>query len=154
MAEAAETEEKPKKRRLAGILLSLVFALVGAAGGYGLAAMGLLPTGADHAEPIEIIGADDVVFVPLEPITISLSGARHLRFRADVEVPASVEADVRASLPRIVDALNSYLRAVELADLETPTALVRLRAQMLRRIRIVVGDGAVLDLLVSEFVLT
>jgi flagellar FliL protein len=56
-------------------------------------------------------------------------------------------------LPRILDVLNGYLRAVELAELEDPDALVRLRAQMLRRIQIVTGQGMVRDLLVTEFVL-
>jgi flagellar FliL protein len=49
--------------------------------------------------------------------------------------------------------LNGYLRAVETSDLENPAALVRLKAQMLRRIQIVTGEGRVRDLLVSEFVL-
>ena len=50
-------------------------------------------------------------------------------------------------MPRILDVLNSYLRAVELADLEDPSAMVRLRAQMLRRVQIVTGEGRVRDLL-------
>ena len=49
--------------------------------------------------------------------------------------------------------LNGYLRAVEVADLEDRTALVRLRAQMLRRVQIVTGEGRVRDLLVTEFVI-
>ena len=56
-------------------------------------------------------------------------------------------------LPRILDVLNGYLRAVETADLENPSALVKLRAQMLRRVQIVTGEGRVRDLLVTEFVL-
>ena len=55
--------------------------------------------------------------------------------------------------PRILDVLNGYLRAVEVAELEDPSALVRLRAQMLRRIQVVAGEGRVNDLLISEFVL-
>ncbi len=49
--------------------------------------------------------------------------------------------------------LNSYLRAVEVRQLEDPSALLRLRAQMLRRVQIVTGEGRVRDLLISEFVL-
>ena len=56
-------------------------------------------------------------------------------------------------MPRVLDVLNSYLRAVEVSDLEDPSALVRLRAQMLRRVQIVTGEGRVRDLLVTEFVL-
>jgi flagellar FliL protein len=56
-------------------------------------------------------------------------------------------------MPRIQDVLNTYLRAVDVEDLEEPAALLRLRAQMLRRVQVVVGDGPVRDLLVTEFVL-
>ena len=49
--------------------------------------------------------------------------------------------------------LNSYLRAVSINELEDPSSLIRLRAQMLRRIQIVTGEGQVRDLLVTEFVL-
>ena len=56
-------------------------------------------------------------------------------------------------MPRILDVLNGYLRAVEVSQLDDPTALIRLRAQMLRRVQIVTGEGRVRDLLVTEFVL-
>ena len=56
--------------------------------------------------------------------------------------------------PRILDVLNEYLRAVEEIELESPGSLTLLRAQMLRRIAIVVGDGLVRDLLILEFVLS
>jgi len=42
---------------------------------------------------------------------------------------------------------------VETKDLEDPLALVRLRAQMLRRVQMVTGEGRVRDLLITEFVI-
>jgi flagellar FliL protein len=56
-------------------------------------------------------------------------------------------------MPRVLDVLNSYLRAVEVAELEDPAALVTLRAQMLRRIQLVTGPDRVRDVLITEFVL-
>ena len=44
-------------------------------------------------------------------------------------------------MPRVVDVLNTFLRAVEPRDLEQPSALAPLRAQMLRRIQVVTGEG-------------
>jgi len=55
-------------------------------------------------------------------------------------------------LPRVLDVLNSYLRVIDMQELNDPRALVRLRAQLLRRVQIVTGDVLVRDLLVTEFV--
>jgi len=59
---------------------------------------------------------------------------------------------VQALMPRIMDVLNIYLRALDPPELEEPAALLRLRAQMLRRVQIVTGPGLVNDLLIIEFV--
>ena len=99
---------------------------------------------------------EDIAFVEVDPITISLNSSqavRHLRFRAQLEVNADYRRDVMAILPRVTDVMNSYLRALELADLTGPSALARLRAQMLRRVQVVTGKGRVRDLLIMEFVL-
>ena len=45
------------------------------------------------------------------------------------------------------------VRAIDVAEIEDPGALVKMRAQMLRRVQIVSGEGRVRDLLVTEFVL-
>ena len=86
-------------------------------------------------------------------ISLGTSGARHLRFSAQLEVPSAYQAEVEHLKPRVMDVLNGYLRAVDLRDLEDPSALMRLRAQMLRRIQVVTGEGRINDLLIIEFVL-
>lgn len=95
-------------------------------------------------------------FVPIAPMVISLgpeARARHLRFAGALEVPAAHLGEVQRQMPRVLDLLNGYLRAVDARAFDEPTALVRLRAQMLRRVRIVLGEALVRDLLVTEFVL-
>ncbi|MEE4189538.1 MAG: flagellar basal body-associated FliL family protein, partial [Roseobacter sp.] len=100
--------------------------------------------------------SNDWVFVPLEPLMISMprsSQYKHLRFRGELEVPAKHKTDVEHIQPRIIDVLNGYLRALEVSDIEEAASLTRLRSQMLRRIQIVAGPGRVNDLLIMEFVL-
>lgn len=119
-------------------------ALLGGGGGHG-------GGGAEHGA-----GPAGVAFVAMEPIMVSLppgASARHLRFTGQLEVDPAQAAEVATLMPRVVDALNTYLRAVEVRDLENPAALQRLRAQMLRRVQVVTGEGKVRDLLVAEFVL-
>jgi len=72
---------------------------------------------------------------------------------APEEVVSSYKADVEKLLPRITDVMNSYLRALDPGDFEAPAALVAIRAQLLQRIKIIVGQKRVNDLLVLEFVL-
>lgn len=162
MADEKEPEgDIPKKRSKLPMILGLVLALVlGGGGFYGVYSGLLLAPDGDHAEggasETEFKSLPKVAFVPVDPLTINLgrgSTNRHLRFRAELEVAPAATTEVTAMLPRVLDVLNGYLRAVDLSDLEEPTALIKLRAQMLRRVQMVTGEGRVRDLLIMEFVL-
>jgi len=157
MAEAT-MEVAPKARSKKPMLIGLVLALLLGGLGFYATYAGLVFGPAD-----EVHSADDgpsplrgIAFVPLETMVVSLgkeSGSRHLRFTAQLEVANTAAADVASLAPRILDVLNSYLRAIDTASIEDPGAMAKLRAQMLRRIQIVTGDGQVRDLLITEFVL-
>ena len=166
MAETEETEiteeDAPKKSSKLPMIIGLVLALAGGGGGFFAVYSGMiLGTGEaeetaveESEEPMENL--PDVAFVPVDPIVVSLndsSSSKHLRFRAQLEVPSKHQADVEGILPRVVDVLNSYLRALEPTDIQGTAALIKLRAQMLRRIQVVTGQGRVRDLLIMEFVL-
>jgi flagellar FliL protein len=153
----ATPDDAPKKKSKLPLILGLIGALALGGGGVFATYSGMiLGDSAGHGAAHEPSAMPDVSFVAVDPIVISLnvqSSARHLRFASQLEVQNPYGPDVAALLPRIVDVLNSYLRAVEVAQLEDPSALVLLKAQMLRRIQIVTGEGRVRDLLISEFVL-
>lgn len=95
-------------------------------------------------------------FIELPELIASLgpvTALHHLRFTAQLEVAPEHRAAVEELMPRILDVLNTYLRALEARDVEAQGALIRLRAQMLRRIQMVAGEDRIRDLLVTEFVL-
>ena len=176
MAQAATPTSEPAKKSKAPLLIGIVLALVGAAGGFFVMYSGLVDrvlgaTSGDshlaattdgHGAPAAhgaaaspALGTGDWVFVPIDPITINLGArgqSRHLRFSAQLEVPITNASEVARLMPRILDVLNIYLRALDPQELEEPAALVRLRGQMLRRVQIVTGPGFVNDLLIIEFV--
>lgn len=168
MAEAGNTaEEAPAKKKggKLGLVLGLVLAVALGGGGFYAVHSGLILAPATEGE--DVAEADPalpppgplpgVAFVPVDPLVVNLGPAgsgRHLRFRAQLEVKAEHVADVTLMLPRVTDVLNGYLRAVDIADLADPLALQRLRAQMLRRVQVVTGEGRVRDLLIMEFVLS
>jgi flagellar FliL protein len=159
MSQPETTEDAPpKKASKLPLLIGLVGALATGGGGFYAVYSGMiLGSKTEHSKPAGSGSPmPDVTFVLVDPITISLgpqSSARFLRFASQLEVESAYAADVQKLLPRIADVLNSYLRAVELVQLEDPSALMRLKAQMLRRIQIVTGEDRVRDLLISEFVL-
>lgn len=160
---AADAPQAPGKSRKLRYVLWLFLALAGAGGGFYAVYAGLIPppggdshTGSPSSEPgSRTTAPDDTAFVAIDPVMISLAdgSGEHLRFRAQLEVAPDQVGEVTRIMPRIVDVLNSYLRALENRDLRDPMALTRLRGQMLRRIGIVAGPDRVRDLLIMEFVL-
>lgn len=160
MAEAeGRAEEAPGKKSKRPLIVGISLMLALGASGFIAAYSGLIPgpsAETDTETEEEPDPLPEIAFVPVEPLVVSLgpgAGGRFLRFTAQLEVNKQHEPEVALLLPRILDVLNGYLRAVETGELEDPTALVRLRAQMLRRVQIVTGEGRVRDLLVTEFVI-
>ncbi|WP_282022095.1 flagellar basal body-associated FliL family protein [Ruegeria faecimaris] len=159
----AKQAEAPEKSGKKGLIIGVILAVVGAAGGYFLTTSGLLPFGGQPAaenakekdKGTEVKALPEVGFIDLPAVIVSVNAgdSRHLKFHAQLEVNSSYASDVEKMKPRIMDVLNGYLRAVEVSDLEDSLALMRIRGHLLRRIGIVVGEGRVRDVLVMEFVL-
>lgn len=153
-------DAEPKKRSKLPLIIGLAGAVLAGGGGFYATYSGLLWPKAeagseagkkDHKDPMP-----DVAYVAIEPVVISLPPTarnQHLRMSAQLEVESPSTGEVTVLMPRILDVLNGYLRAIDVAQVEDPSALVRIRAQLLRRIQVVVGEGRVRDLLITEFVL-
>jgi len=160
-ADPADAVASPPRKRRLGMIVGMVAALAFGGGGFYAVWSGLVDPAAlvgsvGHGDGHGDAAPSDVAFLPMEPIMVSLppgSSARLLRFTGQLEVAPEHAAEVGAVMPRVVDVLNTFLRAVEPRDLEQPSALAPLRAQMLRRIQVVTGEGRVRDLLITEFVL-
>ena len=149
----ADSDASPGKPSRLPLMLGLVLGIAGAGGGYAVMS-GM--SGGDDAAP-KSNASDGIAFVPISQLTIPIGtggAARYLRFSAQLEVESDSVSEVEKQLPRVVDVLNTYLRSVTLAELEDPASLLTLRAQMRRRIDLVIGGDRVRDLLVMEFVVS
>ncbi len=160
MADVVEAETadggKPARRGGKGLILGLLAGVALGGGGFYAVWSGLVDPAAMLAHEARTPAGVAVAYVAMEPVMISLppgASARHLRFTGQLEVEPDLAPEVAHLMPRVLDTLNTYLRAVDVADLENPAALAKLRAQMLRRVQVVTGEGRVRDLLVTEFVL-
>jgi flagellar FliL protein len=156
-ADAAAAPAPASRRK--PLLIGAALALVLGGAGFGAAYTGVLSglvAGLAGGQDDSGLLPGDAVFVPLAPMVVSLGplgNVRNLRVSATLEVPLAHQAEVTRLMPRLLDVLNGYLRAVEPAEFAEPGALIRVRAQMLRRLQIVAGEGRVRDLLLTEFVL-
>lgn len=159
LADVAEPQDVAPKKSKMPLIIGLVLAILLGGGGFYATYSGMIlgssDNGADHAESAPE-ALPDIAFVPIEPLVISLgdaASARYLRFTSQLEVNGPLVPDVTLLMPRIVDVINGYLRAIEPASLDEPSMMMKIRAQLLRRIQMVTGEGRVRDLLITEFVL-
>ena len=167
-----ETDASSGQKSRKGLVVMALAGLLAAGGAFGAVWMGALDSligGATPEVAIEKEGdppADAPGAVPtygaagafyeMDPIAVSIGhggDSRQLRIRVVLDVPADQLDGVASIAPRLQDGILGYLRAVEPATLENPAALIDLRAHMLRRARLIAGDEAVSNLLVTDFVL-
>lgn len=174
MSEAAAEAEEPPKKKSKPLLLALVGALALGGGSFYGVYSGLipLPFGGDPqgGEEDGAHAVDDSkgktkakhdqmalpAFVPVETLLVSLApdaNAKHLKISLQIEADPAQAAILAELQPRIVDVLNTFLRAVDTETFEQPRSMARLRAQMLRRVQLVSPPGSVRDVLIQEFVL-
>lgn len=156
-------DEAPKKGGKMGMILGLVLAIAAGGGGFFATYSGILSLGEsessstdaeDNVEPEKQLAKN--VFLPLDPVLVNIRSSSKfsiLRFLAQLEIAPEYQADIEAIKPRVIDVMNTYLNALEAKSFEDPIAMIKLRAQLLRRIQIVTGEGRVKDLLIMEFIL-
>ncbi len=158
-----EIEEGARKKKKGGLLVPILIGLV-LAMSLGIGAAVAVMTGVapipgleteDDAENAEDAEPEPpVAFVDFEELEITIGRAENparLRLRIAIETTEPYVETVEEMKPRILDALNTLLRATDPRDLAEPRALARLRAQMLRRVRLAADPTAIRDLLITEY---
>lgn len=115
-------------------------------------------SGPSTVKPLgEVQHTDYATFVVLEPMVVSISPigrSKHLKISLVLETDGDGAAELLDHGFYIQDVLNTFLRSVDSEVLEDPAAMSRLRAQILRRVRAIVPDANIQNVLITEFVLT
>ncbi len=102
----------------------------------------------EHVEPEPVATA----FLDMESFTVSLKGRqRVLRLGVTLETPEDMVDFINPNDPQLRDAFMGYLSAIEMKQVEDAAFLVRLRAQLTRRARFVLGEANVQNVLITDF---
>ena len=152
LAAPADTAPKPRK----GLLIPAAAALALAGAGFASTFLGIWSPGAMLAPdkaPAPATAHAAVEFVDIPTIEIIVPGARSgsLILAATIETDAVHKADVAHLMPRISDAFTTFLSGVDAGAYDKRGVLEVIRTELLSRARMVLGEGAVGDLLITEF---
>jgi flagellar FliL protein len=109
----------------------------------------------DEASIAPVVKANQI-YVELPELLITVGSApanRFLKMHVSVITDSSNTAAVEAAEPVLIDAFNTYLRSIEMKDLEDPGFYPRMREQLARRSELVLGSGVSNGVLITEFLL-
>ena len=154
---------EPKRRGKLGLIVTLTISLAFGGGGFFATKSEMLSvflsdglTASDEKMGLASEDFGSLSFLELDPLSISVgssSATKELRLRAFLQT-RTADPKIAALQPQILDIFATYLRAVPINELGDPTALLKLRVQLLRRVRLLVGSDAITDLLIVDFVVT
>jgi flagellar protein FliL len=156
----------PKARRGKGKLLLLAsLGCVLLLGGAGAAAYVFVPQVSQTVQslvgkkPAPTASATGPSFIDLPEMAVTLPNgghARQMRIRLSIELAKGAAADTPSSQilsPRVYEALLIYLRTLRDGELDNGLAIDRLRADLYRRMTLLLGPGVVGDVLITSLVL-
>lgn len=156
---AEETAEKPKassKRKLI-LLAGIPLVLLLAAGGLWFS--GVLPhlLGMDKAKEHAEEAAVPPSYVDLPEMVANLNSGKgrpsYVKLTARIEVPKPDDvARVKASMPRLQDLMQTYLREMRPEELRGSAGTYRLREELLVRANAAVAPAKVSDVLFTQMI--
>ena len=155
---AADANSGRKGGRKKLILLAVPLALVGVLAGLWFS--GVLPNllGVAHKEQHEAEAKPGPpVFVDLPEMIANLSGnsrrPTYVKLVARLEVAKPEDAErIKATMPRIVDLFQTYLREMRPEELRGSTGTHRLREELIARASIAASPARIKDVLFSELI--
>jgi flagellar FliL protein len=159
-AEAGNGEEATEAAKAKGkfplTLIMIVAAAVVVLGGGGTAGY-LMLGGAGNAKPAAVV-VKPPAFLDVPEILVNLStgsGERtqYLKVKVVLELPdVTMQPQVQTTLPRVMDAFQTYLRELRPADLDGSAGLYRLKEELTRRVNVAIAPSRINAILFKEIV--
>ena len=128
--------------------------------GVFLSSLSYLKTNEGHSRPSErILVNGSASYMPLEPFLVDLSPdldgqTTYLRLAVTLVLENSRSGSrIDATSPLLRERMTFFLRNLTPEDLSGTEEMDRVKAELLRRVVLVVGEGVVADLAVNEIVI-
>jgi len=151
---AESTEATQPKSRLKRILI--VVSAVAVLGGGGGGAYFVFFRH-QEAKP-EVVVVKPPAFVDLPEVLVNLSNpsgerTQYLKVKIVLELPDStMQPQVQNTMPRVMDAFQTYLRELRPSDLEGSAGLYRLKEELTRRVNVAIAPSRINAVLFKEIV--
>ena len=151
-AESSEAGQPKSKLKLILIIVGAV-ALVGGGGGGAYFAF----FHHKEAKP-EVTVVKPPAFFDMPEILVNLSNAagdrtQYLKVKIVLELPDStMQPQVQNTMPRVMDAFQTYLRELRASDLEGSAGLYRLKEELTRRVNVAIAPSRINAVLFKEIV--
>jgi flagellar FliL protein len=98
------------------------------------------------------------VFVDVPEVLVNLSTTanertQYLKVKIVLELPdATVTPQVQSTMPRVMDAFQTYLRELRPSDLDGSAGLYRLKEELTRRVNVAIAPSRINAVLFKEIV--
>lgn len=129
-----------------------LLAIGGGYGGYKLMFGGSRPA---TTPPVQ---AKPAVFLDVPEVLVNLSNSggertQYLKVKVVLELPdATLQPQIQTTMPRVMDAFQTYLRELRPSDLDGSAGLYRLKEELTRRVNAAIAPGRINAVLFKEIV--
>jgi len=156
MTDISEPIEESPPRPLGKRLGPIILPVLALAAGFGATYAGLLSPLSLFAPPAAAppaLAAPDAVFLDVPRIILTIPGERTqtLALAVVIEIDPAAAETARLLMPRITDSFNGFLSQVDSVAFSRRGILEIIREELATRTRLILGDAAVRDLLITEF---
>jgi flagellar FliL protein len=159
----ATTPERRSGKRRGALLIGGIGCLLCGLAAFGAWQMGLLerlrvaldPAVPRQAEPARLPRVTGIVFVDMPDMIVNLAADEgrlrymKLRFSLQLDDPTDAEA-TKAMTPKILDAVQLYLRALKVEEVAGSQGLQRLKEELKARVNLVIAPVRIEDVLFKE----
>jgi flagellar FliL protein len=151
-----EPAGRPKPKLPLKLIMIAAAGVVVIAGG-GTAAYFMLAGGRDSvavAAPAKPPAFVDVPEVLVNLSTVGSDRTQYLKVKIVLEIPdAALAPQIESTMPRVMDAFQTYLRELRPTDLDGSAGLYRLKEELTRRVNSAIAPSRVTAVLFKEIVI-